>query len=407
MKMLLKRILGAFCLILLFLSAAVSAEEETPALVFGQESCQVLVGRSVKAEAFLRGTDKRARISYTSDAPEIASVSNGTVRGIAAGETVLRASVALGETTLESTCTVRVTVPVNRISLEKRELVLPAGVHYTPAVTVFPEEAGDKAVEYKSSDEKRVRVEKAEDGTVSLAILREGRATVTCSAADGSGIKTDFTVAVPELVWFSPEEDLEIDSPEGANLYYIHTFTKGIRKVSTKGNTDSFKAEDPEPVEDPAAEPELAALLEERHLTLDEGTVVYRVRMEPRAPGYSLFSVIIDDSQYAKVRVNTKPTAFYESFYYADFAKKSELMKDHRYILTGTVLSREEDCLWLAADGDQTKLVRLVSDDTALLSSMTEGQSVSLKGRFTGLADPPVSGGAAKVPELCVEYLEE
>ena len=74
-------------------------------------------------------------------------------------------------------------VPVSQITLNKAEASIPVGNSETLTATVAPENAANKALTWASSDEDVATV--APDGTVTA--VKAGAATITATAADGSG----------------------------------------------------------------------------------------------------------------------------------------------------------------------------------------------------------------------------
>ena len=75
------------------------------------------------------------------------------------------------------------TVPVSQITLNKAETSISVGNSETLTATVAPENAANKALTWASSDEDVATV--APDGTVTA--VKAGAATITATAADGSG----------------------------------------------------------------------------------------------------------------------------------------------------------------------------------------------------------------------------
>ena len=75
------------------------------------------------------------------------------------------------------------TVPVSQITLNKAETSISVGNSETLTATVTPENAANKALKWASSDEDVATV--APDGTVTA--VKAGAATITATAADGSG----------------------------------------------------------------------------------------------------------------------------------------------------------------------------------------------------------------------------
>ena len=83
-------------------------------------------------------------------------------------------------------------VPVSKITLNKAETSISVGNSETLTATVAPENAANKALTWASSDEDVATV--APDGTVTA--VKAGAATITATAADGSGKSATCTVTV-------------------------------------------------------------------------------------------------------------------------------------------------------------------------------------------------------------------
>ena len=83
-------------------------------------------------------------------------------------------------------------IPVSQITLNKAEASISVGNSETLTATVAPENAANKALTWASSDEDVATV--APDGTVTA--VKAGAATITATAADGSGKSATCTVTV-------------------------------------------------------------------------------------------------------------------------------------------------------------------------------------------------------------------
>ena len=83
-------------------------------------------------------------------------------------------------------------IPVSQITLNKTETSISVGNSETLTATVAPENAANKALTWASSDEAVATV--APDGTVTA--VKAGAATITATAADGSGKSATCTVTV-------------------------------------------------------------------------------------------------------------------------------------------------------------------------------------------------------------------
>ena len=130
--------------------------------------------------------DNKAVI-WTSSNENVATVdSNGNVKGINKGTAVIIVSTKDGGYT--DSCNVTVTIPVTSVSLNKKELVLQVGSTETLTASVFPENASNGEVTWKSSStsiatvDNNGKVKAVKKGTtVIIVTTKDGGYTDTCS----------------------------------------------------------------------------------------------------------------------------------------------------------------------------------------------------------------------------------
>ena len=126
------------------------------------------------------------------------------------GEAIITATTTDG-TNLTATCTVTVKpVLLTSITLNIIELTLEVGETALLTATVAPEEADNKSVVWSSSNETVVTV----DQTGLVTYVKEGTATITATAADGSGITATCAVVA------KPDGITTITSDNIANITY-------------------------------------------------------------------------------------------------------------------------------------------------------------------------------------------
>ena len=125
-------------------------------------------------------------------------------------------------------------VPVSQITLNKAETSISVGNSETLTATVAPENAANKALTWASSDEDVATV--APDGTVTA--VKAGAATITATAADGSGKSATCTVTVTGGTTPSqPGSSTGGSSGGSSSDRDSHDSNPGI-KTETKNNTD-------------------------------------------------------------------------------------------------------------------------------------------------------------------------
>ena len=125
-------------------------------------------------------------------------------------------------------------VPVSQITLNKAEASISVGNSETLTATVAPENATNKALTWASSDEDVATV--APDGTVTA--VKAGAATITATAADGSGKSATCTVTVTGGTTPSQPGSSTGGSSGGSSSDRDSHDSNPVIKTETKNNTD-------------------------------------------------------------------------------------------------------------------------------------------------------------------------
>ena len=125
-------------------------------------------------------------------------------------------------------------VPVSQITLNKAEASISVGNSETLTATVAPENATVKALTWASSDEDVATV--APDGTVTA--VKAGAATITATAADGSGKSAICTVTVTGGTTPSQPGGSTGGSSGGSSSDRDSRDSNPVIKTETKNNTD-------------------------------------------------------------------------------------------------------------------------------------------------------------------------
>lgn len=129
-------------------------------------------------------------VTWKSDKPEIATVdANGKVTAVKAGEATITVTTEDGG----KTATCKVTVKPNLVSeITLAALAIYVGESKAITATVKPDDATNKALTWKSSDESIATV----DNTGKVTGKKIGTTTITATARDGSGVSGSCTVTV-------------------------------------------------------------------------------------------------------------------------------------------------------------------------------------------------------------------
>jgi uncharacterized protein YjdB len=133
-------------------------------------------------------TDKA--VTWKSSNTKVASVSsNGKVTAKKVGTATITCTTKDGKKTY--TCKITVKTPVTKVKLSKTKATLKKGKSVKLKATVTPSKAYQK-VTWKSSNTKVATV--SSSGKVTAK--KKGTATITCTAADGSGKKVTCKITV-------------------------------------------------------------------------------------------------------------------------------------------------------------------------------------------------------------------
>ncbi|MBR0533774.1 MAG: Ig-like domain-containing protein [Bacteroidales bacterium] len=194
-------------------------------------------------------------VSWKSSDDKVATVADGKVTAGKAGKATISVTTADGNKT--ATCEVTVTaktIAVTGVSLDKNTLSLVEGASETLSATVAPENATNKAVSWKSSDE---TVATVADGKVTA--VKAGKATITVTTADGGKtadcevtvsakvIEVESITVVPDVIEMTEGETAQLEaviSPADASSPVISWMStnKEVATVDNAGLVTALKA---------------------------------------------------------------------------------------------------------------------------------------------------------------------
>ena len=164
-------------------ASAVTLNKSVLSLVEGES--ETLVATIEPADT----TDKS--LTWTSTAPSVASVNNGTVTAVGAGSATIIVTTANGKITMcQVTVTAAVTnIPVTSISLNKSTASVHFGDTLQLTATLTPADATDQAVTWESTN---TAVATVENGLVTTHGI--GTATITATTPNGKSASCAITV---------------------------------------------------------------------------------------------------------------------------------------------------------------------------------------------------------------------
>ena len=165
-------------------------------ITLNKTTASVVKGKTVALTATVTpdtATDKT--IKWTTSNKNVATVStDGVVTAVAAGTAIITATAA-DDREVKATCKITVTNPVvkvTKVTLNKTTASVVKGKTLTLTATVTPTNATNKNVTWKSSNTKIATV----DSNGKVTAKAAGTATITCTAADGSGKSATCKITV-------------------------------------------------------------------------------------------------------------------------------------------------------------------------------------------------------------------
>ena len=200
-------------------SFAISGQEAAvEGIAFDEDPIYVREGETVNAAFGLTPVHAEAdSFTWTSDDPTVATVDNGSITGVSAGETAVTVIVN-DDLTLTDTATVIVhdgEIPVADITLQETEMSVVEGRSFTVYPDVHPVSSSGAALDWSVSDDTVLQT----DGTF-IHALSPGEADVTIRAV---GSDAEVTMSVTVL----PYEETEFDRMRERWVDYIvpNTYT--------------------------------------------------------------------------------------------------------------------------------------------------------------------------------------
>ena len=214
------------------------------------------VGKTGTLEAIVEPSDATNKnVIWSSSNPEVATVDNGVVTTVSAGEAIITVTTEDGGKT--ATCKVTVnalqTVPVTGVTLDKAELTLKEGSTGTLKATVEPQNATNNTVTWSSSNPEFATVD---NGVVTA--VSAGEATITVTTEDGGKTATCKVTVTPKTV---PVSSIQVQgaasiyvgdtakltatiTPDGASNKAVtwDSQNKDIATVDQQGNVKALKA---------------------------------------------------------------------------------------------------------------------------------------------------------------------
>ena len=236
----LNRIIISGLLVLVLLCACVCAMGEgEPTLRFESNEISVAVKKTAKVSPVAEHIEnpKKLKYTWTSGDEQIATVRNGTVKGIAPGETTVTCTAELPEgKQLSASLKVRVVEPVKTLKIgTKANTPVNVGEKLAVEYTIQPETATDKSLTWESSDPAIATV----DSQGMVTGVAPGNVTISAMTNDGSKKTAKVRLHVPILRCDTAE--VTVDKPEGATFPVDYFGNDWDSNVTVKADGDFYE----------------------------------------------------------------------------------------------------------------------------------------------------------------------
>ena len=162
-------------------------------ITLSETKLPLLKGATAKLTATVSPTDAtNKKVRWSSNNTMVATVENGTVTAVSAGNAIITVTTEDGNHTARCEVVVTDPIPVSGVTLSQTKLPLLRGATAKLTATVSPADATNKKVRWSSNN---TAVAIVENGTI--AAVSVGNATITVTTEDGNYTATcEVTVAV-------------------------------------------------------------------------------------------------------------------------------------------------------------------------------------------------------------------
>lgn len=199
------------CLLMFFVFTVSlnAAFADDPYVAFKQESYTININKKITLSPQEKGTGKLSYVWSSSDEAVAIADQKGNITGVGEGTaTISIVGTNKNGEEFKASCLMNVVVPVAAIKAEEREITMCPFVEYVPEITIEPENATMKDLEWSSSKESVATV--TEDGVIKA--VNYGQCVITGKTTDGSNKSIKITVKVEQV----STKNIVIDTPEGA-----------------------------------------------------------------------------------------------------------------------------------------------------------------------------------------------
>ena len=224
---------------------------DVSSITLNETSIELIEGESKTLVATVLPEDATDKtVSWSSSAPDIASVNGGKVNALLPGEAIITATANNKSASCKVVVSKKV-IAVESIELDKTEITLFEAETETLVATVKPDDATDKSVTWSSSN---TAIATVEDGRVTA--IKEGEASITAKAGEKSAtckvvvkhdtsndaiVFADAMIKEKLVAAFDTNGDGELSYKEAAAVTDEKTFFSALSPETRFSKFDEFQ----------------------------------------------------------------------------------------------------------------------------------------------------------------------
>ena len=218
----------------------VTVKKHTEGISLSSNMETLYAGKNVRLSAEVQPADaSNKNVIWTSSDPVVATVKNGKVTALRSGTAIITAKTEEGN--FYAVCIIKVVQGIDKIALDKKELLMDKNDVAVLKADITPANADDNAIVWTSSDESVAKV----NGGVVTAQETSGTATIKATAKSDGTVYAECVVTVKEPVSKIKLSETEITMSKGdektltaeilpANAYdKTVMWTSGDSKIAT------------------------------------------------------------------------------------------------------------------------------------------------------------------------------
>ena len=188
----------------------VTVKKHTEGISLSSNMETLYAGKNVRLSAEIKPADaSNQNVIWTSSDPVVATVKNGKVTALRSGTAIITAKTEEGD--FYALCIIRVIQGIDKITFDKKELLMDKNEVAVLKADIAPADADDNVIVWTSSDESVAKV----NGGVVTAQETSGKATIKATAKSDGKVYAECVVTVKEPVSKIKLSDTEVTMNKG------------------------------------------------------------------------------------------------------------------------------------------------------------------------------------------------